>query len=464
MATIVKRQDVDRARLVTEGLARPDEEVQMLAMIYRAKPEDRAAIVSKLNENAFFDTHTRIQFLALRRMIERSKEIDPISTAAESRRISIEQRLDIKLSPKDFGDLSKIELPTDPEATARTLNNIALLRDMFEFGRWIVKGVQDLPDTEELEKMIGEAQQKLTGIKPPRPDNRIHYGDEMPQKLMANIRERRELFKSGHSVFINFPWNSWNDHVGIHTPGKLLMVAMPDGSGKSTVGAQIAWHVAEKLKHEVFIIALEDGIDSIQGRIASRVAGINYNRFLIGDITDQEEETLEKSLMNFPKRLHFAIMPGASSDEVIREMELQHMNGRLQVGIIDYFNAMAPSARNVKLYGGLYNSQKGDANDLVAFSTANKVPIITFDQMNKGFMKLSKKEKKEQGRGNIFGGSGKFHASQIVILGENEGPQAEDQQFDMIKWWIDKSNNGKKQYEFTQEMVHGRYILKDIGA
>jgi replicative DNA helicase len=464
MATIVKRQDVDRARLVTEGLARPDEEVQMLAMIYRAKPEDRAAIVSKLNENAFFDTHTRIQFLALRRMIERSKDIDMLTLASESRRITIEQKVDVKVTPKDFGDLSKIELPTDPEATARTLNNIALLRDMFEFGRWIVKGVQDLPDTEELEKIIGEAQQKLTGIKPPRPDNRVRYGEEMPEKMMTNIRERRELFKNGQSVFINFPWDSWNQNIGIHKPGKLLMIAMPDGSGKSTVGAQIAWHVAEKLKHDCFIIALEDGIDSIEGRIASRIAGINYNKYLIGDITDQEEGNLERALMNFPKRLHFATMPGASSDEVIREMELQHMNGRLQVAIIDYFNAMSPSARNVKLYGGLYNSQKGDANDLVAFSTANKVPILTLDQMNKGFMKLSSKERKEQGRSNIFGGSGKFHASETVILGENTGPQAEDQPFDMIKWWVDKCNNGKKQFEFSQTMLHGRYVVQDIGA
>lgn len=458
--TSVKAQEIARQQYELANLIRAGEEEQVLAMFFRNE-HSRSALSAVLGEACFTQQRTMAMWLAMQRLEERSKPIDVVSCASESRVVANEKKFEVKLKPQDFGELLKIELPPDIEVTANMLKSTAEARALFDFFRWGIDGLQNYMEPETL---VREAQNRLAGIIPQREDTRVHYGENMEAGIMASVKARREAFRRGESVYVDFPWASWNNSIGIHTPGKLLMIAMPDGSGKSTVGAQIAWHVAERMKRHAFVIALEDGIDSIEGRIAARIAGIPYNKFMIGDITDEQEEKLANGMKSYPHRLHFVTMPGASTDEVIREMQLQHLNGKLEVAIIDYLNAMVPSARNVKLYGGLYNSQKGDANDLVAFSTSRRVPIITLDQMNKGFMKLSAKEKKEQGRSNIFGGSGKFHAAQIVLLGENSGPPAEDAKYDMVKWYIDKSNNGKKQFEFAQQMQHGRYVLNDIGV
>jgi replicative DNA helicase len=439
------------------GFVRPIEEDQALATVFRDR-DRRIEIMSSLAETRFSSERTQIMFAAMQRLAERNMDIDAFAGAREARTIAKERKLDIKLEPRDFGKLLDVPPPDDLEVSMRQLYAADQSRQIVDFAAWAIDRAENYVDINEF---VNAAQEKLSGFKKPQQDTRVHYGTEMTDSIMRNVKERKAARAAGKTLYIDWPWDTWNRQVGIHTPGKIFLFAMPDGHGKSTYGVQIAEHQARR-GLETFVIALEDTIDSIQARLVAKYAHIPFARFITGEISDDEEKRIEQAMrQNLHPKLHFLTMPGASASEILHELEIQTMSGhKPQAVIIDYLEALSPSGKSMKTHGNFYDAQGADVMNFVAYSSTNGVPFMCFDQMRKDFLSLTSSEKEKRGRSLIAGSVDKSRASAIIVIGENGGTDEKTGQAG-ISLWVDKANNSQAQRKMNQWLHGPTYTVID---
>lgn len=448
-------------------LVRPEDEEAVLNAILSPDKEMRVQLISALDESNFYDKENKVKFLSSQRQAGRARDLnDNIALAAEARRIVTERRIkDVNLHPGDFGKMRKAKPTSDIEEAVRNLKQADLGRQIVEAATWALDEVQS--GTMELDALIEGWKDKISGIVPPKPDRRIHYGHDMVDSIVANIKTRKAARAAGKILYIDFPWDSWNRQIGMHVPGKILLFAMPDGHGKSTFGVQMAEHLAGDRDLETFIIALEDNIDSIQARLVAKHCRIPFARFIAGDISDEEEVAIERIMRDkMPRKLHFLTMPGASASEVLRELETQTFcNHKPQAVIIDYLEALRPSGKSMREHNNdLYSAQGADIMDFVAYSSAESVPFVCFDQLRKDFLGLPEKEKRKRGRSMIAGSVDKSRASQIIIIGENKGPKDGDTTsgISQLELWVDKANNSSPNRKLDQYLHGPTYTIKDM--
>lgn len=451
----------EKVRMVSRelGFVKLKEEEEVLSAIMNQRDRS-AAVVESTTESHMSEERSRIMFLAMQRLAERAGTMDIVDLAGESRRIAGERGVELSLSPKDFADLRNLPPPQDIESSVRQLDAAYRSRQIIDFALWAMDEAQNFPD---IEQFLNTAQERLVGIRPPRQDSRVHYGTDMADGIMRNIDRRVEARASGKTLYVDFPWASWNRQIGIHTPGKLLLMVMPDGAGKSTYGVQIAEHTAKR-DLETYFIALEDDEDSIQGRLVARYAGFPYHKFIVGDISRTERIHIEQMVRgNMPPKLHFLTLPGASAQEILRELETQALcKKKAQAVVIDYLEALTPSGRTLKIHTDFYNAQGADMNNFSAYSSANGVPFICLDQMTKESVGLTYQEKRKKGRAMIAGSVYKSRVSSIIVMGENAGYSDGDGTASM-NLWVEKSNNGKRLGEIKQELHGPTYTVRDRG-
>lgn len=150
----------------------------------------------------------------------------------------------------------------------------------------------------------------------------------------------------------------------------------------TTLGMQIARHVAETDPRHVAVFSLEMSAESLAIRMMSALGGVDHDRLRSAQLgTDDYEGVTRAASRLGSMRLHIDDTSGLTSDEIqARAKRLHRETGGLSLIVIDYLGLIGISSKaeshNLAI-GKITAEMKGLAKTL-------KVPVVLLSQLNRG--------------------------------------------------------------------------------
>ncbi len=238
----------------------------------------------------------------------------------------------------------------------------------------------------------------------------------------------------------DWPWSSWNSLIDPIEAGILVLLAGPDGSGKTTYAEGIAEYWARRGQHVVFVHFELSKLIMLDRRAARHTAISRRQLKLAGELTTKDLLNLEQHksrLLNWPGEITYLHTPGKSFELVIRELVALQAAGRCDVAIFDYLEKAAPSAAQLKAFGSnFYQREANDVELVKTFSEQHGVPALMLSQFNKSGKQSSFED---LNRGDIRGAGEKTEKANVVILLQ---PDKMDNRIINVK--LDKNTLGPK--------------------
>ena len=237
------------------------------------------------------------------------------------------------------------------------------------------------------------------------------YDREIERRIeLSQLPEdQRKLF--------NWPWASWNSYIDPIEAGILVILAAPDGTGKTIVAENVAEYWARKGQHVVFVHFELSKIIMLDRRAARHTAIARRQLKLAGELTTKDLADLEAAkarLLNWPGEITYLHTPGKSIELVLRELGKLRAAGKCDIAVIDYLEKATPSPVQIKLFGGDKNQREANDVDLLKdFSEVQGIPLFMLSQFNKAGKAVSFKD---LDRNAIRGAGEKSEKANAVIL------------------------------------------------
>lgn len=277
------------------------------------------------------------------------------------------------------------------------------------------------------------------------------YDQEIARRIeLAQLPEaQRKMF--------NWPWPSWNNLIDPIEAGILVVLAGPDGAGKTTYAENIAEYWARRGQRVVFVHFELSKTIMLDRRAVRHTAIARRQLKLAGELTTKDLADLNEAkrrLLDWPGGITYLHTPGKSIDLVVREMEKLQANDKCDVAVIDYLEKAAPSHLQLKAFGA--NQFQREANDvelLKNYSESAGVPLLLLSQFSKSGKATSFGE---LDRGAIRGAGEKTEKANVVIL-----LQPDKQVENVMNVKLDKNTMGPKG-SFQQFVDFPRYQVGDL--
>lgn len=238
----------------------------------------------------------------------------------------------------------------------------------------------------------------------------------------------------------NWPWPSWNKLIDPIEAGILVVLAGPDGSGKTTYAENVAEYWAMRGQQVVFVHFELSKIIMLDRRAVRHTAIARRQLKLAGDLTTKDLSDIENAkrrLLAWPGGITYLHTPGKSIELVVRSLAALRAAGKCDVAVIDYLEKAGPSATQLRQFGA--NQFQREANDvdlLKNFSEEAGVPLLLLSQFSKAGKATSFTD---LDRGAIRGAGEKTEKANVVIL-----LQPDKQTEGVINVKLDKNTLGPK--------------------
>lgn len=235
----------------------------------------------------------------------------------------------------------------------------------------------------------------------------------------AEIARRIALSQlpEGERKQFNWPWQTWNNLIDPIEAGILVLLAGPDGSGKTTFAECIAEYWARRGQKVVFVHFELSKIIMLDRRAARHTAIARRQLKLAGELTTKDLHDIERhkvELLKWPGAVTYLHTPGKTMELVIRELVSLQADGLCDVAIFDYLEKAAPSAAQLKAFGSNHFQREANDVELVkTFSESHGVPALMLSQFNKSGKQSSFDD---LNRGDIRGAGEKTEKANVVIL------------------------------------------------
>lgn len=277
------------------------------------------------------------------------------------------------------------------------------------------------------------------------------YDEEIQRRIaLSQLPEaERKLF--------NWPWQSWNNLIDPIEAGILVVLAGPDGAGKTTYAENIAEYWAKRGQQVVFVHFELSRFIMLDRRAVRHTAIARRQLKLAGELTTRELADLEaakRRLTAWPGEITYLHTPGKSIELVVRELSRLQAAGKCDVAVIDYLEKAAPSNIQLKQFGS--NQYQREANDvelLKNYSESAGIPLLLLSQFNKSGKATSFDD---LDRGAIRGAGEKTEKANVVIL-----LQPDKQNGNVMNIKLDKNTMGPKG-SFQQGVVFSQYQVRDL--
>lgn len=237
------------------------------------------------------------------------------------------------------------------------------------------------------------------------------YDAEIARRVALSLlpeSERRQF---------DWPWSSWNSLIDPIEAGILVLLAGPDGSGKTTYAECIAEYWAKRGQKVVFVHFELSKIIMLDRRAARHTAIARRQLKLAGDLTPKDLADIERhkvELLRWAGEVTYLHTPGKSMELVIRELTALKAAGQCDVAIIDYLEKASPSAAQLKAFGSNYFQREANDVELVkTFSEGQGVPVLMLSQFNKSGKQSSFGD---LDKGAVRGAGEKTEKANVVIL------------------------------------------------
>ena len=255
----------------------------------------------------------------------------------------------------------------------------------------------------------------------------------------------------------NWPWQSWNNLIDPIEAGILVVLAGPDGAGKTTYAENIAEHWARKGQQVVFVHFELSRLIMLDRRAVRHTAIARRQLKLAGELTARELSDLEEAkrrLLSWPGGITYLHTPGKSIELVVRELARLQAAGKCDIAVVDYLEKAAPSNTQLKAFGA--NQFQREANDvelLKNYSESASIPLLLLSQFSKSGKATSFDD---LDRGAIRGAGEKTEKANVVIL-----LQPDKQNGNVMNVKLDKNTMGPKGV-FQQGVDFPRYQVGDL--
>jgi len=207
------------------------------------------------------------------------------------------------------------------------------------------------------------------------------YDEEIDRRLaLAQLPEaERNLFK--------WPWSSWNKYLDPAEGGMLIVLAGPDGAGKTTYAECIGEHWAHRGQKVVFVHFELSTIIMLDRRAVRHTAIARRKLKLAGELTQADLDRLEEAkqrLLAWPGEITYLHTPGKTIELILRELDRYRADNQCDAVIVDYIEKAAASSAQLKEYGSQMFAREGaDVELLKSWSEKNNVPTLILSQFNK---------------------------------------------------------------------------------
>lgn len=273
-------------------------------------------------------------------------------------------------------------------------------------------------------------------------------------------RDELALMPLSERRLVDWPWPSWNRLIDPLEPGMLASIAAPDGQGKTIVVECLAEHWASRRLKVVFV-HYELNRALMMDRRTARHTSILVRTLKSGTMTPEQRATVAQvrpRLLSWEGEITYLHTPGWTMERTCAELGKLRSEGRCDVAVIDYLEKVAPSTRQVALYGQqVWMRQADDVERLKNFAESNEVPVVMVAQMKKS----GKDETWQRMDRNDIGGSGaKSDKANLVVILKRD--REEDGSYShTVHVQVDKNTMGATG-AFDQYMQPEFFRLADI--
>jgi replicative DNA helicase len=210
------------------------------------------------------------------------------------------------------------------------------------------------------------------------------------------VQEYRERLINGQGFakgIVPFPFSQWNNVLGGMKRGEVWVFAAKHNVGKSFLGHEIAYSVAESAMTTegaeedgpVVCAELEMLYDQIVLRYAARITNLPMKKIELEQLTDDEKVLLDETLSEISNatatgRLLF--IPGSKCQTpAMLRREIEHKLGskKPKLVLVDYLTKMRSSRKNLSGWEGVADV----ADELKDLAMYFECPLITMIHLNK---------------------------------------------------------------------------------
>lgn len=286
------------------------------------------------------------------------------------------------------------------------------------------------------------------------PDSFDYY-----EELLAK-REAMALLPVEQRRLLDWPWPSWNRIIDPMDMGMLASITAPDGQGKTIVVECLAEHWASR-KHNVVFVHYELNRALMMDRRMSRHTSLPVRALRSGMLTDDQWRLVHEvkpRLLSWDGGITYLHTPGWTMEQTTAELRKLHAEGLCDVAVVDYLEKVAPSTRQLKMFGAnVWQREADNVEQLKVFAESAEIPVVMVAQMNKAGKGASYGQ---MDRSDMTGSADKSNKANLVILLKRD--REEDGNYsNTVHVQVDKNTMGATG-AFDQYMQPEYFRLADI--
>lgn len=197
------------------------------------------------------------------------------------------------------------------------------------------------------------------------------------QWLGDGLRGTYEALQGGEVAAVPTQWSALNGMIGGLRPGVLYVMGARPGSGKTTIGLNLAAHLAKQ--QAVGFVSLEMGEEELRRRVLSSEATVRLGGLLDGNLSSLDWEALS-AVTEQVQRMRLAVLDSASTlAQVLSWARTLHRRGDLGLLVVDYLQLMKGDGRAESRQVEV--SEFSRALKLLAKEL--RIPVIALSQLNR---------------------------------------------------------------------------------
>lgn len=340
-------------------------------------------LVEGLDSNDFYFIEHQIIYLAISDLIGENKPADVVT---------ISNHLQARHKLNQAGGIAYLNKLTEYvsstahiEQYVEIVRDTATLRALAQSGQEITRAAFHT-NGRSVSEIVDSAEQKIfkIGEQGSRHKQSFHPMD----KLVANLFDHvdRNMSRDNTNAVIGTPtgFDKLDEMTCGLNSGDLIVLAARPSMGKTSLGMNIAEHIAFIKNKPVAVFSMEMNADQLMLRIASSMGRIDHTHLRTGQLSNNECERLVECADYFSKsKLHIddnAAHTVASIRSSTRRLARQH-NGQIGLILVDYLQLMSStSTRN----GDTRSSDLGEmSRGLKNLAREMQCPVIALSQLNR---------------------------------------------------------------------------------
>jgi len=369
-----KTQAIEHAPVV---MADEYAEKTLIAELLIDGTQINAAVLQRLEPNHFWTVRYGWAYDAMLSIRERGETPDYASVADEmTRRGQFE----------DFGGMAELLSMLDYTSSAiagvrslaRVVRQYAERRSMLQFCSDMAARLYSDLEAEPV-AVWSEAMDTLTRQRPHTGNNDLLLGRDSIAYYDHIIEQER-----ANPVWYPTPWKAFAECAPVYKPGDIIVIAGPEGSGKSAMALNWAQFYADRLGHRVLYVHTEMDKDNVLARRKVANSKLSYSKLLKPDKMTENEwaefHRADERIAQWVDNLDIWEAGAIQARELLSGIKSHVDRYGLQIVVIDGLNDLDFTVPKSSTYSQTVRTFMAH---METFARANNLLVLTTVQLNR---------------------------------------------------------------------------------